>query len=235
MKLWTVRGIAKRCTHLHPAPSTSTQLHPAPPSSSQLPPSSLQHPQRYKNQNIERNWVISPKLDRKIRSCPFWLKTGTHAILEVLIPNSDLDFWNSDLNIHFWENLGHKSIPCLFLVETLLLVLSIQLALVLYFKIALDSSAAYYRRFWNYEVLPIFLFYRGYIYIYIYVCIYIERELCLVPVLSKFIFSSFCSILTSLGFLGLLSIYYILKKFQNIWPFSSFLGEEQREEITPIN
>ena len=54
--------IAKPCTHLlltpstsirlHPAPPASTQLHSPPPSSFQPPASSLQHPQRYKNQNI---------------------------------------------------------------------------------------------------------------------------------------------------------------------------------------
>ena len=43
---------------------TSTQLHPP-------PPSSLQHPQQYLNQNIARNWAISPNLGRKIKSCPF--------------------------------------------------------------------------------------------------------------------------------------------------------------------
>ena len=74
---------------------TSTQLHPPPPSSFQPPPSSLQHPQQYLNQNIARNWAISPNLGRKTKSCPFWLKIGTHGILEVLIPNPDLDlkFW----------------------------------------------------------------------------------------------------------------------------------------------
>ena len=64
--------ITKPCT-------PSTQLHPP-------PPSSLQHPHQYSNQNIARNWAIFSKLDRKIQSCPFWLKIGIHGILEVLIP-----------------------------------------------------------------------------------------------------------------------------------------------------
>ena len=112
-------AITKPCTQLHPAPSSSTQLHPAPftsthlhpppPSSFQPPPSSLQHLQQYLNQNIARNWAISPNLGRKIKSCPFWLKISTHGILEVLIPNPDLDFWNSDPENHFWENLGPKN------------------------------------------------------------------------------------------------------------------------------
>ena len=72
------KGITKLCTHLHPHP-----------------PSSLQHPQRYLNQNIAaHNWAISPNLGRKT-NCPFWLKIGTHDIVEVLIPNPELlEFWN---------------------------------------------------------------------------------------------------------------------------------------------
>ena len=110
-------GITKPCTQLHPAPSTSTKLHPPPPSSFQLPLSSLQHPQQYLNQNIARNWAISPNLGRKIKSCPFWLKISTHGILEVLIPNPDLDFWNFDPKIHLWENLGQKSQNWLFCLQ----------------------------------------------------------------------------------------------------------------------
>ena len=116
-------GLIKPCTQLHPAPSTdtplhpapsiftkfiltSTKLHPPPPSSFQPLQSSLHHPQQYLNQNIARNWAISPNLDPKIKTCPFWLKIGTHCILEVLIANPDLDFWNSDPKIQFWANLG---------------------------------------------------------------------------------------------------------------------------------
>ena len=103
--------ITKLCTHLHPAPSTTiqliltyTQLHSSPPSLFQPPPSSLQHPQQYLNQNIARNWAISPNLDRKIKSCQFWLKIGTHAILEVLILNP----WTFNPKTHFWANLDPK-------------------------------------------------------------------------------------------------------------------------------
>ena len=117
-------GITKPCTHVHPAPSTSTQListsnqlHPPPPSLFQLPPSSLQHPQQYLNQNLARNWAISPNLGQKIKKCPFWLKTGPHGILEVFIPNPDLDFWNSDPKIHFWANLGPKIQSCPFCLK----------------------------------------------------------------------------------------------------------------------
>ena len=56
-------------------------------------------------------------MDSKNRSCLFCLKIGTHLILEVLIPNMDLDFWNSDLKIHFWANLGKKIQNCLFCLK----------------------------------------------------------------------------------------------------------------------
>ena len=117
-------GITKPCTHLHPDPSTSTQLisastqfHPPPPSSFQPPPISLQHPQQYSNQSIARSWAISPNLGRKIQSCPLWLKIGSHGILEVLILNPDLDFWNSDPKIYFWANLGPKRQSCPFCLK----------------------------------------------------------------------------------------------------------------------
>ena len=89
----------------------------SPPSSFEPPPSSLQHPQHYWNRNIARNWAISPNLGRKIQSCPFWLKIGTHGLLEVLILNLHLDFWNSDPKINFWANLGRKSQSCPFCLK----------------------------------------------------------------------------------------------------------------------
>ena len=102
---------------MHSPPPSSSQLHPPPASSFQPPPSSLQHPQQYSNQNITRNWAISPNLDRKIESCPFWLKISTQDMLDVLILNPDLDFWNSDPKTHFWLNLGQKSQSCAFCLK----------------------------------------------------------------------------------------------------------------------
>ena len=55
-------------TQLHPPPPSSFQ---PPPSSFQPPPSFLQHPQQYLNQNIVHNWVFSPNLSQKIKSCQF--------------------------------------------------------------------------------------------------------------------------------------------------------------------
>ena len=103
--IFFLRRITKPCTHLHSAPSISTYLI----SACTQP---LQHPQRYYNQNIARDWTIFPNLGKKIQSCPFRLKTGTHRILELLIPSPSLDFWNSDPKIHFWENLGQESQSC---------------------------------------------------------------------------------------------------------------------------
>ena len=39
---------------------------------------------------------MSLSLGWKIQSGPYWLKIGPHGILEVLILNQDLDFWNSN-------------------------------------------------------------------------------------------------------------------------------------------
>ena len=115
MKNYFQKSIIKPCTHLRPAPSTSTQLfststqlHLPPLSSFQPQPSSLQHPQQYSNQNITRNWAISPNLCRKNQNCPFWLKIGSQGMLEVLIPNPALGFWNSDPKIDFLQTLAQK-------------------------------------------------------------------------------------------------------------------------------
>ena len=68
--IYNKTGITKPCTHVKPAPSTSTQLHPAlftstkpiststqlhppPLSSFQLPPSSLQHPKHYRTKILQ--------------------------------------------------------------------------------------------------------------------------------------------------------------------------------------
>ena len=80
---------APNSTKLHLPPPSFTQFRPPPLSSFQPPPSSLQHPQQYSNQNIARNWAISPNLGRKIQSCPFWLKIDSQGMLEVLILNPD--------------------------------------------------------------------------------------------------------------------------------------------------
>ena len=85
-------GITKPCTQLHPSPPSAFQ---PPPSSFQFPPSSLQHPQQYLHQNIARKSAISPNLGQKIKTYLFWLKTGTHGTLDVLIPNPDFEIATS--------------------------------------------------------------------------------------------------------------------------------------------
>ena len=44
---------------------------------------------------MARNWAISPNLDGKIQSCQFWLKIGTHGLLEVLILHLHLEILTS--------------------------------------------------------------------------------------------------------------------------------------------
>ena len=68
--------------------------------------------------------VIRTKISRgigefsqKTQSCPFWLKIGTHNLLEALILYFHLDFWNSDPKIHFWANLGRKNQSCSFCLK----------------------------------------------------------------------------------------------------------------------
>ena len=101
--LWNASGgrVKIKWVLLKRAPSF-TQLHPPLPSSTQLSatPSTIFGPK------YSRNWAISPNLGRKIKIPPFLLKIDTHGIMEMLISNPDIDFWNSNPKIHFWANLG---------------------------------------------------------------------------------------------------------------------------------
>ena len=90
-------GITKPCTHL---------LHPA---HFRLQPALCNTVNVIRNKTLHVIGQFPPKLGRKIQSCPFWLKIGTYGLLEVLILNLHLDFWNSNSKIHFWANLGSKS------------------------------------------------------------------------------------------------------------------------------
>ena len=109
---------------------TSAQLHPPPPILFQPPLSSIHpHPAHFSlhpalcntlnniQTKISRNWAISPNLGRKIQICLFWLKIGSHGILEVAILNPDLDLWNSNPKIHFLANLGPKRQSCPFCLK----------------------------------------------------------------------------------------------------------------------
>ena len=121
---WVLLNRAPSSIQLHPAPSTSTQListsmrlHLPPPSSFQPPTSSLEHPQQYLNQNITRNWAISPNLGQKIKSCQFWLKTGTHGILEGLDSESRLRFVKFQPQKLFLGEFGPKNSKLFVLTE----------------------------------------------------------------------------------------------------------------------
>ena len=113
--------------------SNSTHLNPPSPSSFQPPPSSWQWAVSANlGQNIKSSpfWVKNGRhgifevlyiwwnsvtkiqfwvnLDPKIQSCPFYQKIGAHSMSRMLIPNTDLDFWNCDPKIYFWANFGQK-------------------------------------------------------------------------------------------------------------------------------
>ena len=104
------KGITKPCTHLHAPPPSSIYLHPGHFSLHPALCNTL-------NQNITCNWAISSNFDRKIQICPFWLNIGSQGMLEVLILNTDLDFWNSNPKINFWANLGSKNQSCPFFLK----------------------------------------------------------------------------------------------------------------------
>ena len=120
MKNYFQKGITK----------SFTQLHPSLPSSFQPLPSSIHlhsahfslHPALCNTLNNIRTKISHAigqftQINWKIRTCPFWLKRGSQSMFEVLIPNQDLDFWNSDPKIHFWVNLGSKSQSCPFCLK----------------------------------------------------------------------------------------------------------------------
>ena len=109
---------------MHPSPPSSiypNQFHPAPSSPIHLHPAHFRlHLALYNT--FDNIWTrilhaISPNLGQKIKSCLFWIKIGTHNILVVLIPNWELDFWNSDAKIHFWTNLDPKIQICPFCLK----------------------------------------------------------------------------------------------------------------------
>ena len=120
---------APTCNQLHPPPPTSTQLHPPPPSSYQHPPSSTHlhsadfslNPALWNTLNniwtkmLHITGQFPRNLGRKTKRCPFWLKTGTHHILEVLIPNPHIDFFEiPTTKIHFGAKLEPKIQSCSF-------------------------------------------------------------------------------------------------------------------------
>ena len=136
--------------NLHPAPftstqliSTSTQLHSPPPSSFNPPLSFLQH------SKISHVIGQFPQyLGQKIQSCPFWLKIDTHSILEVLIPNPDLDFWNSNSKAHFCANLGWKSQSCPFCPKVITHGISRMLILILILVFWFSYSKSIFGQIW---------------------------------------------------------------------------------------
>ena len=100
------KGITKLCTHLHPPPSTSTQLISTSTQLSATPStifkSKILHViGQFPQIKVEKTNVVH--FDWKL----------TRDIVEVLISNPELGFWNFDPKIHFWPNLGPKTQSCL--------------------------------------------------------------------------------------------------------------------------
>ena len=112
-------GITKPCTHLHPAPSTSTQLISASTQLSATPSTVLEPKYRTKLGNFPKfrpensklfifteNWhtwhlgsadsEFLPNLGRKSQRYPFCLKIGTHDISRMLILVPTWVFWISN-------------------------------------------------------------------------------------------------------------------------------------------
>ena len=139
--------------------------------------------QKLKLSVLPENWqIVSWRCWFRIQTYIFEI-LSTKLIFEILIPKSI-----------FWQVWLKKAFPVYshLRLYTLLLFLDIQLVLVLYFKIALHSSAfcCILQVFLKYEV-PVYLFHHGYM-MDTFSCV-------LVLVLSMFIFTSFCSILTNTG------------------------------------
>ena len=128
-------GITKLCTHLHPAPSTSTQLISA---STQLQQHSQQkfRPKNSKLSILTENWLAwylgGADSEYRLRFLkfqpqnPFLGQFGPKkSKLSVLTENwrtwclkdtdpyFNISFLNFQPKIHFWANLGQKSQSCL--------------------------------------------------------------------------------------------------------------------------
>ena len=122
---------------MHPAPPSSTRLHPAPPSSTRLHTAHFNlHPvPSTSTQLISASTQLSailstifglkyctqlgnfPKFRLKNKKLSFLKKTWHARCIKMLIPNADLDFWNSDPKFHFWANLGLKIQSSLFCLK----------------------------------------------------------------------------------------------------------------------
>ena len=85
-------------------------MHPLPPISIYLQPGHFSlDPALCNLLNIIRTKISHLIRQFRPKKWKFWLKISTHVILEVLIPGSDLDFWNTDPKLYFdWKSLTGK-------------------------------------------------------------------------------------------------------------------------------
>ena len=95
----------------------SNQLHMPPPSSIHLHPALCNTLNNIWTKILHVIGQFPQIYAEKLKIVHFDLKIGTHGILEVLIPNLDLDFWNFEHKIHCWANLGPKIQNCPFCLK----------------------------------------------------------------------------------------------------------------------
>ena len=96
-------GIIKPCTHLHPAHFSLQLVHCNTLILALIEP-------KYRTE-------LDSFLKFRPKSCLFWLQISTRGVLEMLILNLHLEFWNSDAKIYFRVNLGRKSQSCPFYLK----------------------------------------------------------------------------------------------------------------------
>ena len=106
-------------------------------------------------QNSDPKIRFLANLGRKSQSCPFYLKIGTHDILEKLILIPDLDFRNSCRRIHFWANLGRKSQSCPFCLKIGTQSISKMLSLIPTLVFWISNPKSIFGQVWDKKVIAV--------------------------------------------------------------------------------
>ena len=75
--------------------------------------------------------------------------------MEVLIPDPDLDFWNSDPKIHFWEKLGLEIQICSFCQKIGTLDISRMLILIPTLVFWISNPKSVFRQIWTEQIKAI--------------------------------------------------------------------------------
>ena len=134
--------------YVHPAPSTSTQFSAT--TSTLLEPKYCM------------SLVNFPKLRQKISKFSALTKKWYKWYLGVLIPDPDLDFWNSDSKIRFWANLDQKSKSCLCCLKIGKYGNSRMLILIPTLAFRISNSESIFRQIWA-KMFKVFHFARKFV------------------------------------------------------------------------